>query len=676
MSPRIEIHDSSAKYFFNLAICGEITHVINKLDMQSNSLSEDEKVTTTLTKNNLLSLKLLLGNKLKDLYTSECPYEVDGTAKFSKLELTEQLLVGKQAGNNEFPIATSTEDLLKVVSGEKESLGKFTESKPRGLYTKLRLMLLQALQLDPTLLVDQQKDIDDNLYPYLAAYCKEIGLGSKFTMVYDFCISYFDPCQFSQSISLEKLLSIFIRVLNSHLEILEVDVELRGEEQKATLDSMRELGNNLMANLAYAQAIKAYTQALEIKPLVSDADFPQLYTNRAIAFIGLNCVPEAITDLNMALVLNRVFTPAWTQLGYCHLYMGNSLVALKSYVAALKSAVGEILPDRFPEDETLIEKYKEIKKQTLLPQFVKRLTSAIALTEKRAYQQHLSDQEIRRQLSDVRRILAHLRALGPDSDRDDFTYIPVYRDSSLRDVSMRANNQRPNILTPEVTQNLLARNGMEASVITPIEPFRRRGDTRQGNGTPRENESGATFEFELGREMPNAVSLAEIFRSTSRNAPNATTTRNSETERNTEINRSSGTSDATRSEGDESRPSTQSGNEVPNRRVTVETNAPPTGGPNLGATIANVISQAFTGNDNDGGNGGASGIARFFLDQMQHADGILRVVNDNGRVSVNNVLVNTQANNTNSQPRDSNGTTSTNPSTDNDVEMGDVPDLD
>ncbi|RCK58178.1 hypothetical protein Cantr_06993 [Candida viswanathii] len=682
-SIKIQIDDPSAKYFFHLAICAEIRYAIERLNSQSLSLDPDETLSTSLAKNNLDSLRIIVDTKLPELYANDCPYEADGTRKYSKIDITGQLLVGKKLAAGGTLASPSTEELLRTVNGGADTIDKFVLPIPEGIYAKLHLILLQALQQEPELITDSSKDLDTNVFVYLAAYFKEMVVSKASTSTLDYATNYFDPSEQASSVSLYKLLSAFIRVLNSHLEILAVSYSSNKEEQATRLNSLRELGNNLMANLAYAQAIKVYTEALETKPILSDIDFPQLYTNRAIAFIGLNCVPEAINDLNAALVLDRVFTPAWTQLGYCHLYMGNSLVALECYVTALKSAVGEILPPRFPQDERLIELYKGTKKQTLLPQFVKRLSSAIALTEKRAYQQHMSDLKIRKQLSDVRRILAHLRALGPDSDRDDFTYIPVYRDSALRDVSMRANSQRPNILTPEVTQNLLARSGMEAS---PVETFRRRSDVRQNMGPPSDEEGESSFEINFNRAMPNPVNFAEIFRSRSRtgpnnNAGNNTASRTSETERNTEINRSRGTSETRRAEGAEAQTgpaTTQPGGDGTNRRIVVETTTT-TPGAGIGATIANVISQAFAGNDNDRGEGGpGANIAQIILDQMQHAvpDGILRVVNDNGRVSVNNVPVNAQTANNNTQSRGSNSNNSTNPSTDNDIEMGDVPDLD
>lgn len=98
-----------------------------------------------------------------------------------------------------------------------------------------------------------------------------------------------------------------------------------------------------------------------LAPPFTYADESQIYTNRAIAFIGLNCVPEAIDDLNTAIFLDRAFTPAWTQLGYCHLYMGNGLLALECYNIALKSSIGEVLPNNFPKSGAIVDEYRALR---------------------------------------------------------------------------------------------------------------------------------------------------------------------------------------------------------------------------------------------------------------------------------------------------------------------------
>ncbi|KAG2731403.1 hypothetical protein G9P44_005819 [Scheffersomyces stipitis] len=231
-------------------------------------------------------------------------------------------------------------------------------------------------------------------------------------------------------------------------------------------NKLREQGNNLMSNSAFAQAIKVYTNALDVARLSSHESIPQLLTNRAIAYIGLYCFIEAIEDLNRAVCFDRTFTPAWTQLGYCHLYMGSGLTALKCYLLALKCTAGEILPVDFPANNAeLRTAYRASKIKAVLPQFVSRLCQSIALTEKRAYQSYESSAQIRQTASEVRKTLALLRAECSEEDRDYFAYFPNLRDSNLRNMADRANRARPNILSPEVAQNMMSSTGVETVQI-------------------------------------------------------------------------------------------------------------------------------------------------------------------------------------------------------------------
>ncbi|CAI5760797.1 unnamed protein product [Candida verbasci] len=294
----------------------------------------------------------------------------------------------------------------------------------------------------------------------------------------------------TKNVDLDGFYQSFCSLLNFQLKLLTNDYDDNSNDLE--INKFRELGNNLMSNQAYAQAIKIYTDALNLySTTINLKKFPQLYTNRSISFIGLNCVPEAINDLNSALILDRCFTPAWTQLGYCHLYMGNALIALNCYLIALKTTVGEIYPiENFPKH--LIDDFKQNKLKLILPQFIQRLSQAIALTEKRSYQQNEPEDKIKKIVSEVIRILAHLRAISSDQDRDFFTYLPVYRDSNLRTLSERSNLIRPNILTSEVSQNMLTRNSLQVSEISPVTNTTTTTNNEQQTNEPRTNETRTT----------------------------------------------------------------------------------------------------------------------------------------------------------------------------------------
>lgn len=383
----------------------------------------------------------------------------------STITLIDRILNNQHPGDFSFP-RLSTIELVEEVS--KGYVFHELEHSSKKTQTKLYELLLQVLEENLCLQITGE-GISKDLLVYALQYVKALKSRVKGCELYlDYILSVFDRYN-RGDVPYQKFIETFRTKLLSSLNVLASGLNEASQSTENLLNELRERGNNLMSFQSFAQAIKVYTEALLLAPPFTYADESQIYTNRAIAFIGLNCVPEAIDDLNTAIFLDRAFTPAWTQLGYCHLYMGNGLLALECYNIALKSSIGEVLPNNFPRSGAIVDEYRALRLKTILPQFIKRLSSAIALTEKRAYQQNVPEEKIKNIISDVRKLLARLRAVGPEDDRDCFTYMPVYRDSSLRDLSQRLNESRPNILTPEVSQNMLARNGMETATVTQIE---------------------------------------------------------------------------------------------------------------------------------------------------------------------------------------------------------------
>ncbi|CCE78417.1 Piso0_001040 [Millerozyma farinosa CBS 7064] len=294
------------------------------------------------------------------------------------------------------------------------------------------------------------------------------------------------------SLSLPKIYENYKNTMNVHMLLLD-SMKVEASRNLNLVYMLREQANNLMSNQSYALSIQKYTNALDLCSTSSAFNIPQLLTNRAIAYIGLNCFPEAITDLNNAVNIDRTFTPAWTQLGYCHLYMGTSLIALKCYLMSLRSAIGYLLPENLVKagDDLAIREYRDSKTRSILPQFVQRIVQAILLTEKRAYQQREPSQDIRATVSNVRSILAKLRALADQDDMHYFAYTSDSEDNSFRSTVQRANRARPDILNQDVAQNILASNGIETSTITlpttPITSLERigRDNAANGDGTAR-----------------------------------------------------------------------------------------------------------------------------------------------------------------------------------------------
>lgn len=268
----------------------------------------------------------------------------------------------------------------------------------------------------------------------------------------------------SQTSSLSAIFDLFGLALLAHLAVIVVP------ESDSHIKILREQGNGLMANLAYPQAIQIYTTALHYSSFASQQHVLQILTNRAIAYIGLNCFPEAITDLNSALVADRTFTPAWIQLGYCHLYMGLGLMALQMYHMALRTMIGDVFPERLiHEHGDVIESYKRLKKKSVMPLLVRKVVLSLLLTERRAKQQHEPVGQIQLVTSDVKNILNNLAQDASEEDKPSFVYPSSYERLGALRVE-RANRSHPDILSHDIAQDILANTGFESNNVTPPAP--------------------------------------------------------------------------------------------------------------------------------------------------------------------------------------------------------------
>ncbi|KAG5419658.1 hypothetical protein I9W82_001538 [Candida metapsilosis] len=464
-----DINHFAFDYFLSQAFIVHFRQILDDVKagkFMFDGVDEDDKLSFQSGLNFLTDVamrKVLVKDKEQDsIVTNSDEYHNNST-----ISIIERVLSSQHPGKIEFP-KLSTIELINVV--KEESSFPTSVGSSKHIQTKLHALLLQVLKEDPKFQISGEGISKDLL---LYAIHHVINFKETFPrssdMWIDSVLQVFHQFNVEQ-VPYQDFIQAFRSKFVSALNILASGLQEVSEPNETLLNQLREKGNNLMSFQSYAQAIKVYTEALLLATPVTDADVPQIYTNRAIAFIGLNCVPEAIDDLNAAIFLDSAFTPAWTQLGYCHLYMGNGLLALECYDLALKSAVGELLPNHLRTSGPIVDEYRDLRMKTILPQFVQRLSSAIALTERRAYQQSVPADKIKNIISDVRKLLARLRAVGPEDDRDCFTYTPVHRDSSLRDLSSRFNESRPNILTPDAAQNILARNGMETATITQVEP--------------------------------------------------------------------------------------------------------------------------------------------------------------------------------------------------------------
>lgn len=505
-------NDSAFNYAFALAMKLSLVKFETDLRRQTNNGNEDTN-DAIKTQDSIYYIqhilqfiikKVLIHYREEDIKANRTNGSFAGSLSYN----FEDLLLGPKANTYDIPNKLKTKELIEGVdydSNKDKVPFWLVAERESELSEKFGVLLENTLKLQKQVLWNGDSSALDfqilSLYvgEYLRGIIANLSVVLQLTegsvMKIDAVIDELKNIRKIEPISalpLQDFYKGFKTMVISYLDMTHSDA-INQEANINQVHKLREQGNNLMSNLSYAQAIQAYTNALSLSTLASASNIPQLFTNRAIAYIGLNCFPEAITDLNEAVNYDRTFTTAWVQLGYCHLYMGTSLVALKCYLISLRTAIGEILPVNFAveENKSLVEEYQENKMSSILPQFVERLVQAIVLTEKRAYQQREPSFEIKAVVSNVRAILAKLRSTASNEDMSYFTYTSNADDSSFRPTAERLNRTRPSILNQDVAQNMIANSGIEASAITlpatPITSFERVGrnlDTGGANARP------------------------------------------------------------------------------------------------------------------------------------------------------------------------------------------------
>ncbi|XP_071043768.1 small glutamine-rich tetratricopeptide repeat-containing protein beta isoform X2 [Parasteatoda tepidariorum] len=98
-------------------------------------------------------------------------------------------------------------------------------------------------------------------------------------------------------------------IFNSYvLSFEEMDDQLPGELKEAII--MKNIGNNLMKNNQFSEAIRYYTAAIEI-----DNQNAIYYGNRAAAYSKLNEFKSAIKDCEMAIKIDPKYAKAYGRMG-------------------------------------------------------------------------------------------------------------------------------------------------------------------------------------------------------------------------------------------------------------------------------------------------------------------------------------------------------------------------
>ncbi|KAM9922879.1 hypothetical protein OXX59_005550 [Metschnikowia pulcherrima] len=413
------------------------------------------------------------------------------------------------------PEVSSSDKLEGILSSLHDDVGKKDALSVDSLVvTKLYVLLKNAImavaRIPSTMKSDVSSALSQLLADYLSSQQPNLTKANAFKSLGTDTIAYLKG-NTPAVCTWNEVFPAFKSFIKCHIEVTAADSSAR-KTQDLHVSRLREKGNNLSNNTCYPQAIQVYTDAIYACDSATRTHLPQLLTNRAIAYIGLNCFPEAVSDLERALQYDRTFVPAWAQMGYCQLYLGDTLLSMKSYNAALSSLAGEVYPYAFPSDELLKKEYTEGRARTHVPQFVQKLTSSFLLAANRASQQN-APIVIRAPLED--QFKSNLNALKQYASSEDavcYIYQPEPNAEALRSAAARAESARPSILTPDVAQDIMASGNVEASAVTvsgppparndvpiPIVPLnttvRTAGESGPADNIPPTNTGGITSNF-------------------------------------------------------------------------------------------------------------------------------------------------------------------------------------
>lgn len=380
----------------------------------------------------------------------------------SFVDVCTSLMLPPHSSDVEWSKKVTSADIIRAINMDELLQKKKELDRSHELAPKLTTMLRQCV-------VSIHAGVNAAIAEYLVGLCSNIdslppSSSAILTETAEALSSGSQASGASGASGLSTIFDLFGLALLAHLAVIVAP------ESDSHIKILREQGNSLMANLAYPQAIQIYTTALHYSSFASQQHALQILTNRAIAYIGLNCFPEAITDLNSALVADRTFTPAWIQLGYCHLYMGLGLMALQMYHMALRTMIGDVFPERLiHEHGDVIESYKRLKKKSVMPLLVRKVVLSLLLTERRAKQQHEPLGQIQAVTSDVKDILNNLAQDASEEDKPSFVYPSSYERLGALRVE-RANRSHPDILSHDIAQDILANTGFESNNVSPPAP--------------------------------------------------------------------------------------------------------------------------------------------------------------------------------------------------------------
>ncbi|XP_029649856.1 dnaJ homolog subfamily C member 7 isoform X1 [Octopus sinensis] len=109
---------------------------------------------------------------------------------------------------------------------------------------------------------------------------------------------------------------------------------MTADQKEATADiaeRKKEEGNQFFKSAAYIDALRCYEDAIRLCP----AHAPY-YGNRAATYIMMMKYPEALADARTAVSLDNTFLKGHLREGKCHMMLGDTCAALRSYETVLQ----------------------------------------------------------------------------------------------------------------------------------------------------------------------------------------------------------------------------------------------------------------------------------------------------------------------------------------------------
>jgi len=131
--------------------------------------------------------------------------------------------------------------------------------------------------------------------------------------------------------SLQSIFDVYLKTKDKVGSASTTKSSVSSAENKARAENLKQDGNALMTSKKYDEAIKVYTEAIEL-----DGTNPILYSNRAAAYSSKGDHLSAIGDSEMAISVDPDFVKAYHRLGHAQYSLGDFKAAADAFSRGLK----------------------------------------------------------------------------------------------------------------------------------------------------------------------------------------------------------------------------------------------------------------------------------------------------------------------------------------------------